>query len=46
MSIQCEPSRFLDEIPENLVEYHQPQTEVTQEQGHDILANMLKMLKG
>ena len=42
MIVQCEPSRFLDEIPENLVEYHEPQKEVSLEKGHDILANMLK----
>lgn len=42
MLVQCEPSRFLDEIPENLVEYHEPEKEVSQEKGHDILSNMLK----
>lgn len=40
--VECEPSRFLDEIPANLVEYHQPQTAVTDDQAHDILAGMLK----
>ena len=29
--IECEPSRFLDEIPQNLVECHEPQKEVPQE---------------
>lgn len=35
------PSPFLDEIPANLVEYHEPQTEVTS----DKLADMLEMMK-
>ena len=41
-NIECEPSRFLDEIPANLVEYHEPQQEVSNDQAQDILANMLK----
>ncbi len=40
--IECEPSRFLDEIPQNLVEYHEPQKEVPQETAKDIFENMLK----
>ncbi|WP_407435367.1 ATP-dependent helicase [Treponema sp.] len=40
---ECVPSRFLDEIPANLVEYHQPSHEVTNDQARDILDNMLKM---
>ena len=40
--VECEPSRFLDEIPENLVEYHEPMKTVTQETGHNILSEMLK----
>ena len=40
--IECEPSRFLDEIPQNLVEYHEPQKEVPEEVAKDIFANMLK----
>lgn len=40
--IECEPSRFLDEIPQNLVEYHEPQKEVPQEMAKDIFENMLK----
>lgn len=40
--VECEPSRFLDEIPANLVEYHEPQKEVTPEKAHDIFSNMLK----
>lgn len=40
--IECDPSRFLDEIPQNLVEYHEPQKEVPQEMAKDIFENMLK----
>ena len=42
---EVEPSRFLDEIPTNLVKYHEPAKEVTQEQAHDMFANMLASLK-
>ncbi len=41
--IECTPSRFLDEIPANLVEYHEPQKELTVEKTQDILSDMLKM---
>ncbi|MBP5403157.1 MAG: UvrD-helicase domain-containing protein [Treponema sp.] len=41
--VECQPSRFLDEIPANLVEYHKPSQEVSSDQAHDILDNMLKM---
>jgi Superfamily I DNA and RNA helicases len=40
--MECTPSRFLDEIPANLVEYHKQQAAVTDDQAHDILADMLK----
>lgn len=40
--IECEPSRFLDEIPQNLVEYHEHLKEVPQEMAKDIFENMLK----
>ena len=40
---ECIPSRFLDEIPANLVEYHKPSQEVSSDQARDILDNMLKM---
>lgn len=40
-SVESTPSPFLDEIPANLVEYHEPQTEVTS----DKLADMLEMMK-
>ncbi|MCR5400820.1 MAG: UvrD-helicase domain-containing protein [Treponema sp.] len=45
MLIECEPSRFLDEIPENLVEYHNPQEPLSNEQASSILSNMLLSLK-
>ena len=43
--VECTPSRFLDEIPENLVEYHEPSKEVSQEKGHEYLMNMLNQFK-
>ena len=41
---ECEPSRFLDEIPTNLVAYHEPSKVVDNKKAADILANMRKML--
>ena len=41
---ECTPSRFLDEIPQNLIEYHEPK-EVTQEEAHEMLSNFLDSLK-
>ena len=41
-STECQPSRFLDEIPSNLVEYCEPDTEVSEEKAHELLQNMLK----
>lgn len=41
---ECEPSRFLDEIPANLVTYHEPSKAVDAKKAADILANMRKML--
>lgn len=38
--VECTPSPFLDEIPANLVEYHEPQTEVS---GDDALAMLERM---
>lgn len=39
----CEPSRFLDEIPAGLVAYHEPDnTEFTDDQAHSFLQDMLK----
>ncbi len=43
-TVECQPSRFLDEIPENLVEYHEPSSEVSDEDAHALLQNMLKNL--
>ena len=39
---QCDPSRFIDEIPANLVEYHEPEKEVDSEKAQQLLQNMLK----
>lgn len=44
--IDCEPSRFLDEIPENLVEYHNPHEALPEDKAKMILSDMLKELKG
>ena len=44
MVTECTPSRFLDEIPQNLIEYHEPK-EITQEEAHDMLSNFLDNLK-
>ncbi|MCR5218761.1 ATP-dependent helicase [Treponema sp.] len=41
-SVSCEPSRFIDEIPKNLVEYHEKEANVSAEQAHELLQNMLK----
>ena len=38
--VECTPSPFLDEIPANLVEYHEPQTEVSNEMAQQILERM------
>lgn len=43
--IDCEPSRFLDEIPENLVEYHNPEEPVSGEKAKNLFEDMLKNLK-
>ena len=45
IQIDCEPSRFLDEIPEHLVEYHNPEEPVSDEKAKDLLSNMLKNLQ-
>ena len=42
---ECEPSRFLDEIPSNLVEYHEPPAPLTEEETGDLFSNMLANLK-
>lgn len=41
--IDCTPSRFLDEIPVGLVEYHEPSQIVSNDKAMDILENMKKM---
>ena len=41
---ECTPSRFLDEIPQNLIEYHEPK-QITDEEAHDMLSNFLENLK-
>ena len=41
-TVECKPSRFLDEIPEQLVKYHERSKEVDAEQAHELLQNMLK----
>jgi DNA helicase II / ATP-dependent DNA helicase PcrA len=38
--IECTPSPFLQEIPESLVEYHEPQAPVETDNALDILAQM------
>ena len=45
MTRECEPSRFLDEIPANLVEYHTPSQELTAEKTHELLSDTLKLFK-
>ena len=44
--VECTPSRFLDEIPEHLVEYHEPTAAVDTSTAKDILEAMkLKFTK-
>lgn len=38
--VDCTPSPFLDEIPSNLVTYHEPLGAVTDDMAHNILAGM------
>lgn len=45
MVSETEPSRFLDEIPSNLVEYHQPAPELTEEKTHELMSDFLAQLK-
>ncbi|MCR5288771.1 MAG: UvrD-helicase domain-containing protein [Treponema sp.] len=40
--VECAPSRFLDEIPASLVEYHEPQQEVEAQDAMQILEQMKK----
>lgn len=41
-TVECTPSPFLDEIPANLVKYHEPKSEVTDDVAFNILENMKK----
>ena len=43
-TVECQPSRFLDEIPPRLVEYHEPQKAVDDQKALEILANMRRQL--
>ena len=45
MTVESEPSRFLDEIPPNLVEYHEPDPEPTEEETGQMFSNFLDSLK-
>lgn len=44
MTVECEPSRFLDEIPANLVEYHEPKM-LTEEETHEMMTDFLDKLR-
>ena len=44
MTVESEPSRFLDEIPSNLVEYHEPK-QLTEEETGQMFSNFLDKLK-
>ncbi|MCQ2610210.1 MAG: UvrD-helicase domain-containing protein [Treponema sp.] len=44
-TIECEPSRFLDEIPENLVQYHEPQQAVSTTKAIDMLEMMKRRIQ-
>ncbi len=46
MNVSCEPSPFLDEIPEHLVAYHERPKDVSAEDAHKILRSMLKKFSG
>ncbi len=41
-NVESQPSRFLDEIPPHLVEYHEPQKEVSADMALDLLQQMKK----
>ena len=41
-SVECQPSRFLDEIPANLVEYHKEDKEVDADTAIAFLQQMKK----
>ncbi|MBQ9909019.1 MAG: ATP-binding domain-containing protein, partial [Treponema sp.] len=41
-TVESQPSRFLDEIPPHLVQYHEPQKEVSADMAIDLLQQMKK----
>ncbi|MBR1404754.1 MAG: UvrD-helicase domain-containing protein [Treponema sp.] len=41
-AVESQPSRFLDEIPPHLVQYHEPQKEVSADMAIDLLQQMKK----
>ncbi|MBQ9627235.1 MAG: hypothetical protein IJR40_08690, partial [Treponema sp.] len=43
-TVDCQPSRFLDEIPPRLVEYHEPQEAVDDKKALELFANMRRQL--
>lgn len=43
-TVDCQPSRFLDEIPPRLVEYHEPQQAVDDKKALELFANMRRQL--
>lgn len=45
-TVECTPSPFLDEIPSNLVEYHEPQTQVDDQSALQILERMKARFAG
>lgn len=44
-TVDCQPSRFLDEIPPRLVEYHEPQEAVDDKKAVEMFENMKKQLQ-
>ncbi len=42
---ETEPSRFLDEIPSNLVEYHEPKKELSDEETGKLFSDFLNKMK-
>jgi len=42
---ECKPSRFLDEIPKNLVQYHEPAKAVDAKDAQKILEDMIKKFR-
>ena len=43
--VECEPSRFLDEIPANLVQYHEPSQERDDDTRSELFSNLLSSLE-